>query len=97
MSPMICIDFGNTYTKVAIRPNANARSDVLTDAALSFDELNMCIPTLAGRVQKNGKESWFFGNDVLQYRANTPGLTVFRNWKPCFLKAQKRLCFELKP
>jgi hypothetical protein len=86
MSAMISIDFGNSYTKVAVRLDTDRQSELLADASLSLDELNICIPTLAARLRKNGRESWYFGNDVMQHRVGTPGLTIFRNWKPLFFK-----------
>ena len=49
---MICIDFGNTYTKVAIRTNRTSSSQMLRDASLTFDEKNVCIPTLASRLRQ---------------------------------------------
>ncbi|HJT78351.1 MAG TPA: hypothetical protein VJ739_14200 [Gemmataceae bacterium] len=82
---MISIDFGNSYTKVGIRPAADRPSQILTDASLSLDELNMCVPTLAARLRRSGRESWYFGNDVMQQEQD-PGLTVYRNWKPLFFR-----------
>jgi hypothetical protein len=82
---MICIDFGNTYTKVGIRPNSDTKSELIKDPVLSFDELNICIPTVAARVEKNSSEAWYFGNDVQQV-SRSPGLSVMRNWKPEFFK-----------
>lgn len=86
MSTMISIDFGNSYTKVAIRPSSDRPAELLTDASLALDELNMCIPTLAARLQDKNQERWDFGNDVMQHQVETPGLTIFRNWKPLFFK-----------
>src|SRR5437868_1773040 len=85
-SSMISIDFGNSYTKVAIRPDVDHTAQVMTDASLSLDELNMCVPTLAARLERNGKETWYYGTDVMRHRVDTPGLTVFRNWKPRFFE-----------
>jgi hypothetical protein len=92
MPALICIDFGNTYTKVGIRPDPNSASVILEDASLTgFGELNIFIPTVAGRLEKNGKEQWIFGNDVQKYPRNTPGLTIYRNWKPLFFDENESL------
>jgi len=86
MSAMISIDFGNSYTKVAVRPTANKAAKLMTDKSLTLDEWNVCIPTLAACMEQRGTERWFFGNEVMQQSSGTSRLRVFRNWKPRFFK-----------
>jgi len=85
---MLSIDFGNTYTKVALRPTVDSPGVLLTDPSLKWDDqLNACVPTLAACHEHGGKAEWHYGTDVMRFRENTPGLTVYRNWKPRFFTA----------
>jgi hypothetical protein len=86
MPAMLSIDFGNSFTKVAIRPDADSPAELLKDSSLNLDELNVCVPTLASCRKVKGRELWDYGTDVLQHRESTPGLTVHRNWKPRFFE-----------
>jgi len=87
MNPMICIDFGNTYTKVAIRRDADAKSELVSDQSLTNDDDNICVPTVASRHRQRGREDWKYGNDVVQLRGGSKELEVFRNWKPHFFES----------
>jgi hypothetical protein len=89
VSARISIDFGNSYTKVAIRPDAESAARLMADASLSLDELNVCVPTLAARLERDGAEAWQYGTDVMRHRPETPGLTVHRNWKPLFFRGEE--------
>lgn len=88
MPAMISIDFGNSYSKVGIRRDGNSPTDLLKDDSLDLDEANICVPTLAARIERNGRDNWVFGNDVMRYSENTEGLTVYRNWKPQFFNGE---------
>lgn len=78
----LCIDFGNSFTKLALRPDRELPSDYLRCAGLDYDRgLNLCIPTLAVRVIEGVRERWFFGADALDVQQYTPGATFFRDWK----------------
>ncbi|QGJ71721.1 Hypothetical protein PBC10988_34280 [Planctomycetales bacterium 10988] len=84
MGQMINIDFGNSYTKVGVRTDGNELSTPLSDNVLEFDDgLNICIPTLAARVLRKGKEHWVYGSEILEI-GNSQGVEVLRNWKPNF-------------
>lgn len=89
MAGMISIDFGNSYTKVAIRPDSRSAAALMKDDSLSLDELNICVPTLAACSRRGKKETWSFGTDVMQHRAGAAGLEVFRNWKPTFFRGEE--------
>jgi hypothetical protein len=83
---MLSVDFGNTYTKVALRLDFDARGELLTDASLKWDDINACVPTLAACYEGDGKATWHYGTDVMKFRDNTPKLKVYRNWKPRFFQ-----------
>jgi hypothetical protein len=84
MPPMLSIDFGNSYTKVALRQNPNGRAEPLKDGSLVWDEFNLCVPTLAMEQTVVGYPTWYYGTDVAKFAADTPNLTIHRNWKPHF-------------
>jgi hypothetical protein len=88
MRPMLSIDFGNSYTKVALRPDSDSVTQLLTDSSLKLDDLHACVPTVAASYIQGAKEEWYYGTDVMKFREETPGLTVHRNWKPCFFETQ---------
>lgn len=83
----LCIDFGNSFTKLALRPDRELPSDYLRCAELDFDRgLNLCIPTMAVRLIEGVRERWFFGVDALDVQQYTPGATFFRDWKRDFFQ-----------
>lgn len=83
----LCIDFGNSFTKLALRPDRELPSDFLRCAGLDYDRgLNLCIPTMAVRLIDGVRERWFFGADALDVQQYTPGATFFRDWKRDFFQ-----------
>lgn len=92
----ISIDFGNSFTKVGIRPRglpgeegrAFSQASLLQDESLRMDENNFCIPTLAACSREDGRETWWYGNEVVEKATNREGVRVFRNWKPRFFSGQ---------
>ncbi|MBX2798912.1 MAG: hypothetical protein KTR31_14645 [Myxococcales bacterium] len=85
VTPVVCIDFGNSYTKVGVRWDPELPSDLVKDDALQYDdELYVCIPTAAAVVRRESGDRWFLGTDLVGVREGIPGLQVFRNWKPAF-------------
>ena len=47
MPPVLCIDFGSAYTKVALRRGPDEPSKILDEPTLNLDTLKICIPTIA--------------------------------------------------
>ena len=87
MKPVVTIDFGNSYTKVSIRKTLEEDAVPATDSGLALDDgLNLCIPTVAAKVTRNGEAHWFYGTDTLRLGSVKEGIEVFRNWKPEFFK-----------
>ncbi len=79
MEKLICIDFGSSYTKVAVRRNWKASSELLRD--LGRDEgFSFCIPSTVACVKRNGRFTWLIGEDAL---SQSPGNSVrlYQNWK----------------
>ena len=85
--PILSIDFGNSYTKVAIRSDWNEQTTLYSERnSLKYDEDFICIPTLAARVKDtSGREQWHFGTQVSNL-SDSPRVRVFRNWKPKLFK-----------
>jgi hypothetical protein len=83
---MLSIDFGNSYTKVALRRGRDERTELIQDRSLVWDEFNICVPTLAAEYSEGGKPRWLYGTDVAKYSSETAGLKVYRNWKPHFFE-----------
>ncbi len=48
--PMLSIDFGNSYTKVAIRNSRNDQTTPYRERSLIYDQDKICVPTIAARV-----------------------------------------------
>lgn len=85
MNERLCIDFGNSFTKVAVRKDPDSTAELLTDKGVTTDSLNACVPTVAAQ-HTDGR--WFYGLELDILSAyDSEGLTVYRNWKPEFFKA----------
>src|ERR1022692_2944414 len=88
MKPSLSIDFGSSYTKVALRCGQNQPTEILSDRhALILDLLNCCIPSQVALDQRNGKDEWFSGTRAINSVPGS-GIRVFRNWKKEFFSFQ---------
>lgn len=79
MEQIICIDFGSSYTKVAVRNDWNEETELLRD--LGADETySFCLPSTVACVEKNGRSTWLIGDDAL---SQLPGdnIRLYQNWK----------------
>jgi len=79
MKPVISIDFGAAYTKIAVRRKLDSRSCLLTHESLNLDEQHVCIPSIAALRETDGR--WLFGVDAVDL-SDGNGIYVFKNWKP---------------
>lgn len=87
MNAVVTIDFGNSYTKVAVRKSLGDDAAPATDNGLVLDDgLNLCIPTVAAKVTRGDTVQWLYGVDTLRLGSAKEGVEVFRNWKPRFFK-----------
>jgi len=81
MNEMISIDFGNTYTKVAVRTGLSSPSKLLTDKGIKSDILNACVPTVAAVLETSTRSgligSWPFagiiGSEPFLFLVRSPG------------------------
>lgn len=77
---LVSIDLGSAYTKVAIRRDWNAESDLLRDLPLASDEVDFCVPSVVARVEAQGDTRWIIGADAAA-QAPGDGVSIFRYWK----------------
>ncbi|WP_420127121.1 hypothetical protein [Longimicrobium sp.] len=77
---LVSIDLGSAYTKVAIRRDWNAESDLLRDLPLASDEVDFCVPSVVARVEAKGDTRWMIGADAAA-QAPGDGISIFRYWK----------------
>src|SRR6516164_6748230 len=94
---MLSIDFGNSYTKVAIRNSRNDQTTLYRERSLIYDQDKICVPTLAARVVDSaGRTTWHYGTAVSQLK-DSPRVKVFRNWKPQLFKGVETYLPPEKP
>jgi hypothetical protein len=70
-----CIDFGSAYTKVALRRDPTADSELLT-----WPNVDFCVPSTVVVDRRGMKPRLTFGDEAADQRAGG-GIDVFRNWK----------------
>lgn len=79
MNPVVSIDLGAAYTKLALRRRPSSHTELLAHETLHLDEQHICIPSIAAwRGQSN---DWAFGVDAVDLQDGN-GVHVYRNWKP---------------
>ena len=80
MERILCIDFGSTYTKVAVREDWSGDSELL--GGLSEDPgFDYCFPSTVACVErKSGQKRWLIGTDAQKL---TPDgrVRIYQNWK----------------
>lgn len=88
-SRLVSIDLGSAYTKVAIRRNWNAESDLLRDLPLASEEVDFCVPSVVARVREGGQTRWTIGAAA---GAQTPGdgVRIYRYWKARLFSTDSR-------
>ncbi len=76
---VFCIDLGSAFTKVALRTDPVADSQVIAPAGAEAG-LNFCVPTVVSSERRTGQKPLVqFG--AAADRASTGGVRVYRNWK----------------
>jgi hypothetical protein len=77
---VFCIDFGSAYTKVALRRDPSADSELLSGRTSTTAEPNFCFPSTAAVDRRGPKPIPEFGDRAATM---TPGggVDVYRNWK----------------
>ncbi|MEO7359910.1 MAG: hypothetical protein ABI120_06255 [Gemmatimonadaceae bacterium] len=77
---LVCVDFGSSYTKVAIRIGWDGFTVLADNWPMASTELTFCIPSVVAKVRRGNESEWLVGVDA----ANQPpgdGVTIYRNWK----------------
>lgn len=77
---VVCVDFGSSYTKVAIRMGWDGFTMLADNWPMASEELTFCIPSVVAKVRRGNESEWLVGIDA----ANRPpgdGVTIYRNWK----------------
>lgn len=77
---VVCVDFGSSYTKVAIRIGWDGFTVLADNWSMASRELTFCIPSVVAKVRRGGESEWLVGVDA----ANQPpgdDVTIYRNWK----------------
>lgn len=77
---VVCVDFGSSYTKVAIRIGWDGFTVLADNWPMASEELTFCIPSVVAKVRRGRESQWLVGVDA----ANEPpgdGVTIYRNWK----------------
>lgn len=77
---VVCVDFGSSYTKVAIRIGWDGFTVLADGWPMASEELTFCIPSVVAKIDRGGESQWLVGVDA----ANQPpgdGVTIYRNWK----------------
>src|SRR5687767_8358693 len=79
----LCIDFGSAYTKVALRREAKANTELVTDGQLNLDAMHFCIPTIVASKQEGSDTRWVGGLAAADLK-EANGVRVYRDWKSRF-------------
>lgn len=76
------IDFGSSFTKVALRRAPGSRAELIRDPSLVLDdELRVCIPSAVVLDRSSGPPVFVWGMKAALNRRAGNGVEVFRNWK----------------
>src|SRR5580658_7917603 len=77
---VFCIDFGSAYTKVALRRDPGADSELLTRRSKSSSEADFCFHTIVAVDRRGPKAIPEFGERAATVSPGG-GIDVHRNWK----------------
>jgi hypothetical protein len=77
---VVSVDFGSSYTKVAIRIGWDGFTVLADDWKLASRELTFCIPSVVARVNSDGESHWIVGVHAANQRPGND-VTIYRNWK----------------
>lgn len=86
---VICIDFGNSYTKVGVRPNYTGTSYLARGLSISQEDEELgqgfCIPTIVAQRDMPGRPVAHAFGEAAAGIVPGPHVAVYRNWKPKLL------------
>lgn len=78
---VFCIDFGSAYTKVSLRSDPRAASDLFQDGNLAVDELKICVPSALALDRSQTPPIAVWGQAAANEPLDSPRYEVRRNWK----------------
>jgi len=88
MAQSICIDFGSTYTKVALRNDWNSPGTLATFSQFGrTPEAQICVPSIVCESRRGKMSKWYYFNEAADLRPGE-GIIVYRNWKSHFSTPQ---------
>lgn len=77
---VFCIDFGSSYTKVALRRDPGATAEVIRSPFRAVGEVEFCFPSVVGVERRGTKNVPLFGHQAMACRPG-PGRHLHTNWK----------------
>jgi hypothetical protein len=77
---VFCIDFGSAYTKVALRRDPSAESELISTRAGTTTEPSFCVPSTVAVDRRGPKAVPEFGDRAASLQPGG-GIEVHRNWK----------------
>jgi hypothetical protein len=84
---IFCIDFGSAYTKVALRRDPGADSELLTRRSKASSEADFCFQTTVAVDRRGPKAIPEFGDRAAGLSPGG-GIDVYRNWKKALFLPQ---------
>jgi hypothetical protein len=79
-SRILTVDFGSSYTKIAMRISPGSSAALVNDLPLGSPGLQFCIPSTVARISSQGTDKWLLGHAAAS-TVEGPGAKVFQNWK----------------
>ncbi len=83
----ICIDFGSSFTKVALRAGWDQRTLFLEDRAILDPLQRICVPSTVCEIKTGGSSNWVCGKKAMQMSPSAD-VVLHRNWKSQFIKPE---------
>jgi hypothetical protein len=77
---VFCIDFGSAYTKVALRRDPGADSELIACRTATVGVADFCVPSTAAVDRREAKPKPIFGDQAASTTAGS-GIEVYHNWK----------------
>jgi hypothetical protein len=87
-TPVLCVDFGSAYTKVAVRADWNESAQLIREVPLApKGDSSFCIPSVVARVERSGGPRWLVG-EAAAGQLPGEGVKIYRHWKASLLSEQ---------
>lgn len=83
----LCIDFGSSFSKIALRKDWNVKTVLLKDKRTTEPEEQICVSSTVCEIRKARKSEWVCGPDALDLSQATD-VIPHHNWKRHFIKPE---------